>query len=447
MVSIKEIYGRFKETFLTEHRETYDKVANADLGWIGIIVLPVGYITAIADYFVLGSLPITLSVIIHTTLFFILGLMRKGKIPPRIYQNLFVFLYFSIFFTNVSFDGGSESHDIFWLAILPIVAGSFLPRKVTILWSAFSLLSLFYFFSNFSHNFVMRSVIAEKDNSYFLISTLAMIVCMTIISLVTETNRLKIKIEKDEALTSANRSANLASLGELAGGIAHEINNPLMIIGGSALALEKAIKKDPIDLPKIEKHCSTIKRTTNRAATIIKGLKNLSRDGADDLKEIATIGEILEEVLSFMRAKIRIKDIELVYDERNPLFKEPLTLYRVQFSQVVLNLIVNSMDALDDLDITNKKITIDMVEKKDGSFNLKFMDSGPGIPENVQEKMFSPFYTTKPVGKGTGLGLSLCFTMIQKTGGKLYYDKLAPSTCFIVHLPKELRIYSGQKIA
>lgn len=421
----------------SSHRETFEKVKKEDMGFIALCLSPIGFVVA-GIFFLKYRAPIsTIILFSHMILLVIFGLVRRTQIPASIYQNFVIFLYYSLFTCLTWTTGGFKSQDLFWLPALSIVAGSFVSRKASLIWSVISFLTISLFFSGLIDPFIVNEITPGDSKHYLFVSSVSMIMVLTMISFLSETNRIFLSIEKEDALQAANRTANLASLGEVAGGIAHEINNPLMIISGSAMIIEKALNKETIDREKVTKHTSTIRKTSKRAAVIIKGLKTLSRDGEFDPKETCTLGEIFEEVLTFLSSKMRNQEIELQFNDQNQILNRPVSLYRVQFSQVILNLVKNSIEAIDEMAPKDKWIRIEVEENSKSELVLSISDSGPGIPEAIQQKMFTPFFTTKPLGVGTGLGLPLCFSIIEKSGGSLAYDNTSSNTIFRITFPKE----------
>jgi C4-dicarboxylate-specific signal transduction histidine kinase len=136
-------------------------------------------------------------------------------------------------------------------------------------------------------------------------------------------------------------------------------------------------------------------------------------------------------------------NVKFSYDKNTPMFQKTFSLYRVQFSQVLLNLITNSFYAVEELE--ERWIKVEM-EENGKTYNIRVTDSGSGIPKENLEKIFTPFFTTKPVGKGTGLGLPLCHNIMKTCGGDLYYDKSSKNTSFVVVLPPQdfIREYDPQ---
>lgn len=238
------------------------------------------------------------------------------------------------------------------------------------------------------------------------------------------TERFKIQMQMIQ-------SNKMASLGEMASGIAHEINNPLAIIKMAALQLQKNITPDNAIL---KSSVARIDSTVDRISKIIQGLRTFSRDGRNDPFELVSFDKMIEDILSFCNERLKHHSIKLIKDDLNPnlVFEGR----QIEISQVLLNLFNNAIDALDSSDFTDKWIKISA--KNDGAYlEIKISDSGPGISLETQSKMFQPFFTTKEIGKGTGLGLSLSLTIIKNHLGEIYLDSESPYTCFVLKLPNK----------
>lgn len=238
------------------------------------------------------------------------------------------------------------------------------------------------------------------------------------------------KIEMQQAV--AISSAKMAALGEMAGGIAHEINNPLTIIHTNTKIMEKMIEKGITDPALFLKSSQNIIKTVDRIGNIIKGLKNISRDISNEPKDRIAIKTILQDIISLCEEKFKHNDIQILCDMNNPLINTVINCFQVQLSQVFLNLFNNSFDAV--VDLKEKWIKID-IQKNDQWLIIHFIDSGPGIPKSVRDKLFQPFFTTKEIGKGTGLGLSLIYGIIKNHEGEIFYNEHVANTCFTIKLP------------
>ncbi|MBK7962568.1 MAG: GHKL domain-containing protein [Bdellovibrionales bacterium] len=249
-------------------------------------------------------------------------------------------------------------------------------------------------------------------------------------------NTFKLQSEKDKLKSNAEvrlrQAEKLSSLGEMAGGIAHEINSPLTLIQGYCCQMQKLLSQEPINQTRANEVISKIENTTVRISKIVRGLKNLSRDGSADPFELGSINELIQDTLSFCNDRIRAQGITLTYSPpTQDLFFEGRA---TELSQVVLNILNNAVDAIEKFD--DKWINIS-IEDKNPWIEIRLLDCGPGIPPHVVSKLFEPFFTTKGIGKGTGLGLSISATIIKNHHGQLSLDTESKNTCFVIRLPKK----------
>lgn len=227
------------------------------------------------------------------------------------------------------------------------------------------------------------------------------------------------------AIEQSNR---LASVGEMAAGFAHEVNNPLAIISVS-LSLLKTFAGES---PEANAHIERCNRAVDRITKIVKGLRNLSRPDLSESKTAQNVQGLVEEVLSFCQAKLSSAGIHL----RTQLQADLLVPCRpVQISQILLNLINNACDAMEELPPHVTRSIELRTYAKDRMVYITVSNAGPALTADVREKIFMPFFTTKEVGKGTGLGLPLSRSMAQSHGGDLYLDASASTPTFVLRLP------------
>jgi two-component system NtrC family sensor kinase len=233
---------------------------------------------------------------------------------------------------------------------------------------------------------------------------------------------------KEQILKNMNAS-RLVAVGEVASGIAHEINNPLTVINGQMLKLQRQLKNYPAD-PNLEEPIEKIKLMSNRIVKIIKGLKLISRDGNSDPMTGFELNNMIEEIKLLTEMKIKSLNIDFTIH-----YQGAVQVYgrEVQISQVLVNLINNAVDAITHLEAKWIKLEIN---EKDGLIEFRITDSGSGINSETQEKIMTPFFTTKGVGKGTGLGLSISKGIINEHGGEFYYNAASSNTQFVFTLSK-----------
>lgn len=223
---------------------------------------------------------------------------------------------------------------------------------------------------------------------------------------------------REEKLNSIQAS-KLASLGEMAAGVAHEINNPLTIVSGYLWKLKSKFKEDEEVLKIVNESMDASKRI----ATIVKSMKNLSR--MQNPSELGTIK--IEEIMHTVEPLVglELKSTEVVFEDN--LENQEIKGHLSEISQVLFNIIGNAIFALNEKNINEPKITLDSYEDAE-HYYLMIKDNGEGIPEEIQNKVFEPFFTTKEVGDGTGLGLSVSKTIMEANGGDLSYSLGSYST-------------------
>jgi signal transduction histidine kinase len=242
------------------------------------------------------------------------------------------------------------------------------------------------------------------------------------------------EIEAERSKSIHNQK--LAALGEVAGSIAHEVNNPMGVIALSLSLIEDEVAslKD-IDSTKkelIKRYLQNIDDSVDRTTSIVSHFLDFSRDSKKDKQEIKSIKETFDKTFIFIEEKIKRNKINLKINI--PDKKVTCYIKETQFSQVMVNLINNSIDAL--LNSSIKKIKIDCIEVED-FVEIHIVDSGPGIEQNLKDTIFNPFFTTKPKGKGTGLGLSISKSIIEEMSGKLELKESEVGAHFVIHLPKK----------
>lgn len=234
------------------------------------------------------------------------------------------------------------------------------------------------------------------------------------------------------ALATASR---LSSLGQMAGGIAHEINTPLSVISVNAELLKSQVKANNQDPQKLLGGLEKIQGTVHRIARIIKGLRSLSRDSGEGPMIEFPVAKIIEDTVDLCEKRFTHHGVLLNLPDLN---RPDLLVqgYPDQGVQVLLNLLNNAFDAVADQKGGWVKIFFEETSQED--LRILVQDSGLGIPEEVVEHLFNPFFTTKEVGKGTGLGLSISRALMEKMGGKLYLDSSRDHTTFVIQFKRAL---------
>ncbi len=226
---------------------------------------------------------------------------------------------------------------------------------------------------------------------------------------------------------NATSSARLAELGIFAAGIAHEINNPLAIIVGNSAILEKELVKIGMNSEKVSTYIQRTNKSVDRIQKIISSVKMLSRDASHDQIESHSVQQIIEDTLIYCTQKLEISQTQFHLKISPPDLQ--LKCRHVEVSQVLLNLINNSLDAIENKENKWIEMTFTQISNQ---IVCTFTDSGSGIPLEIQERIFVPFFTTKPVGKGTGLGLALVQSVLGKNSASIKINNSSKHTQFVI---------------
>ena len=238
------------------------------------------------------------------------------------------------------------------------------------------------------------------------------------------------------------QASKLATLGEMATGIAHELNQPLGVIRMASANSIKRIEKGHVDGAYLAKKLARIEEQTERAAQIINHMRVFGRQ-ADGQMEPFDLRDALLEMTSLARAQLQNLDVGLrtiVPEDSAFVVGE-----KVMFEQVLLNVISNARDAITASGRTDGVVTVEASFDTAKGHLIEIRDNGGGIPEAVLDKLFEPFFTTKEPGKGTGLGLSISFGTIRDMSGAISATNLEDGACFRISLPdasQDLRLAS-----
>lgn len=253
------------------------------------------------------------------------------------------------------------------------------------------------------------------------------------------------------------QSGKLSSIGELASGVAHELNQPLMVIRGNSQLIQRKLRKNALDGEELWGQLESINRNTKRMMNIIDHLRTFSRQSQKTFSSV-NINRIIEDSFMMVGEQLRIRNIDVKWhlDSKLPMINGDAN----QLEQVFLNLITNARDAMTSIvesgmkngDLTSDredvaiKGILEIITRPGDEDNqpskafveILLRDNGCGIPTDTIDKIFDPFFTTKKIGEGTGLGLSISYGIIKDHGGEIHVaDTGREGTTIRVRLPVE----------
>jgi histidine kinase len=218
------------------------------------------------------------------------------------------------------------------------------------------------------------------------------------------------------------QASKMTTLGEMATGVAHELNQPLSVIKtGSSYLIKKVSKKEEIKDEILKTLAEEIDNQVDRAAKVIDHLRDFGRK-SEISKEKVNVNDTLNSALKIFSQQLRLRGIEVIKELQVDL--PAILADSNRLEQVFINLLINARDAIEekweqvDHKAKAKKIFL-KTSSKDGMIMIEVKDTGTGIPESILNKIFDPFFTTKKVGRGTGLGLSISYSIVQDYYGTI----------------------------
>ncbi len=248
--------------------------------------------------------------------------------------------------------------------------------------------------------------------------------------------------EKDRLGEQLIQASRLAELGEMAAGFAHEINNPLQIMKSEQALIQTILSdlknegriEESEDISELEDSVRQIAIQTDRCAEITRSILRFSRHGESTARDVS-LQTFIPEVVAMIEKKAGVHGIRI----EQKIEQDAPSVYvdSAQLQQVLLNLFNNAIDAIiDKHGVEGGEIIVDAVRSDDAKVKITVQDNGCGINPDSLDKIFTPFFTTKPVGKGTGLGLSICYGIIGNMGGAMEVNsKQGIGTAMTIRLP------------
>ena len=260
---------------------------------------------------------------------------------------------------------------------------------------------------------------------------------------VSEQRRLERELEREKAM----REQRVEALAHMAGGLAHEISNPLGIIHARASDLaETAAEMTSVPAEMVTSACASIVRTSDRATRILRGLRVLAREGSKEPMQAVPVVQMVEQTVELVIRRYQTHGITLDLQIAEDL---PLIMCReVQIEQILLNLLNNAFDAIDEAANSERWVRIQagMGQVSSGDQRavvIDVVDGGPGVAPENRRHVMEAFFTTKAVGAGIGVGLSLSKAIAEDHGGTLELTEVEAHTCFRLTLPVEQQRQEG----
>lgn len=239
--------------------------------------------------------------------------------------------------------------------------------------------------------------------------------------------------EKEMMQEKVIEAGKLVSVGELAAGIAHEINNPVAVMVEEAGWIQDLLEEEDLkagqNLDEFKRALSQIRTQGNRCKQITHKLLSFARK-TDPRPAEVQLNDLIEEVIALCQQRARYGNVKIVANLDPDL--PTVTISPTEVQQVLVNMVNNGLDAIDE---KGGKVEIS-TKFTDDRIVIDVADDGPGIPDAILPRIFDPFFTTKPVGKGTGLGLSICYGIISKIGGDITVNSATGiGTTFHIQIP------------
>jgi signal transduction histidine kinase len=412
---------------LNDRREALQR-----MGW-AIGALSVGALGEI-----LGGAPIgPVSLEIHlawAALFLVLaGLAASGRVPANVLGTFelasSLLLFPALLFTT----GCSDSPFYVVLPIMPLMLAVLHPKRSSLIAVVGATAAFWTLFLS----------VADGSPSREIIFDLLAVACTTGVGIF-GARRLTAALEAErkaaeELVESMQRvaasekaerlAASLATMGQIAAGVAHEVNNPLAYVESNIRFINQGLAEASPDLGEIRDAARESEEGLKRIRQLVADMKGISRQGED--KSPIDLGAVLQTSARMAAANVKPR-AKLVVEVESSL---PLNGNAARLGQVFLNLLINAAQAIPEGNPGKNEVRL-TARTTEGFAHVEVTDTGSGISPEVQAKLFRPFFTTKPVGVGTGLGLSICQRIIQEAGGSISVSsEVGRGSTFSVNLP------------
>lgn len=364
---------------------------------------------------------------------FMLLISRKKINNHYIEASLAILIYYIVLMIMVIYGGGTLSNSIWWLGTIPMVASFLLNAFFGVVWFTIVIAS-FFIILYMGHNGLLppNALYNAPTESRFIFSFMVNSSLIVILCVLADSIRDKAFVEKEELRLKTFQLNQVASLGKLAAGISHEINNPLTVIKGFQLKISRMIANDePINKNELQDYLSKIQTSVLRIQTVTSLMRTISEHDHDRKISQFSINELMNDALLMLHNDIEKAHINVDLDlPKYPLFFNGI--YNEIF-QAFFNIIENAIQELSEVE-GSRIISIKVLPEENNTIVL-IEDNGRGISPEARHFIFDPFYTSKSEGVGRGMGLRFSLNTFISNGGNLELMADSKKTIFKATLP------------
>lgn len=403
-------------------------VAGGILGIFVCLILFAGTSMLGAPLFI--KIGVLCSIIVFFTLIVFLKTRTQGF---EVSLNLGAFLQISVLYLAIyasCFSSrGLGPFSLIWLIPLFLMAAFYFRPRYSLLFFGINIIIMTLVISSFHQQlFAPLELMSNFRQLFFFNFILVFSSCFILCFLFVQLNEhLKVEIGKQKNLLL--ESAKFQSLGQMASNLAHDINNPLFTIQGKLHQIRNLFSYDQLDLDKCDHIIEEVESTILRLSQIVKGISTFARQGHQDQMVSVSADELIRGIV--LLASDRIVQSGITFDLKVATDIRVIC-YPSYISQVLINLLNNAIDALENAEVKLIQVEAFVTDKW---IEIHIKDSGPGVDQDIQSKIFDSFFTTKRHGKGTGLGLSISKGLVETHEGILKYQRTGNMTDFTVYLP------------
>ncbi|MFA6238899.1 MAG: HAMP domain-containing sensor histidine kinase [Bacteriovorax sp.] len=361
--------------------------------------------------------------------------MKRSHISHQFLANYVIILFFIAVSFVAIFSGGINSNAIWWLGTIPLLASFLLNAFYGVIWFAIIMGNFLYILILERHDLLPVNVLMEAEPigrmivSFSLNSTLIFILCV-----LTELIRDRAFMEKEELRFKSFQLNQMASLGKLAAGVAHEINNPLTVIRGFELRIARMIE-DGTEINKeiLIEYMAKIQKNVQRIQEVTGLMRTVSEKAIDRTISEIHLQALINDVIQMFSEQIKNENIKFILKfPSKAIFFQGIYM---EIFQAFFNIIENAIYELEEVEKGQaKEITISF-NQTEKEIVVLIQDTGRGVPTYIRDHIFDPFFTTKSMGHGKGLGLSFSFNVFTSMGGSLDLLDSEIGSLFKVSLP------------